>query len=421
MTPPRVSGYARRMSDENQERPPGQDPDPQAEPAWKPGPAGPGGAGAAPSPEPAPGPLRSFEGIESGLTTSAEQPPRWHEVIVGLSPPGFFPWLGILFCLGIAALLSGQTEAAVLIGVAGLFVTAQGADAHPDWDLVHLLVTWVPSVIGFVFLAALAALLSHSEFAPATRIAVTAVAGLGALFCLISLVRPVADPVASLLFRNGAPGHTERLAARLVVFSLLLAPSAWFALRDELSSVLDEPNLLVTSRGLSGSLVGYVVLALASVGWLVRRPLRETLARLGLTPVRLREWAVIGAGITALWLFNAGSEWVQKAAFPALWTEDQKFIQSLAQVMGPGQMVLLGLSAGIGEEITLRGALQPRLGIVLTSLLFAALHVQYSWYGIASIFVFGLILGVIRQRSSTTAAILVHMLYDVLALAFAKT
>jgi len=49
--------------------------------------------------------------------------------------------------------------------------------------------------------------------------------------------------------------------------------------------------------------------------------------------------------------------------------------------MGPGLMLLLGLSAGIGEEITLRGALQPKLGLALTSLLFAALHVQYSWYG----------------------------------------
>ena len=88
--------------------------------------------------------------------------------------------------------------------------------------------------------------------------------------------------------------------------------------------------------------------------------------------------------------------------------------------MGPGRMVLLGLSAGVGEEITLRGALQPRLGIVLTSLLFAGLHVQYSWYGIASIFVFGLILGTIRRRSGTTAAIAVHGLYDILALALSR-
>jgi membrane protease YdiL (CAAX protease family) len=57
---------------------------------------------------------------------------------------------------------------------------------------------------------------------------------------------------------------------------------------------------------------------------------------------------------------------------------------------------------------------------VLTSLLFAALHVQYSWYGMLSILAFGLLLGVIRHRSSTTAAILVHTLHNLLAVASAK-
>jgi membrane protease YdiL (CAAX protease family) len=37
-----------------------------------------------------------------------------------------------------------------------------------------------------------------------------------------------------------------------------------------------------------------------------------------------------------------------------------------------------------------------------------------------SILVFGLILGVIRKRSGTTAAILVHALYDLLAVAASK-
>jgi membrane protease YdiL (CAAX protease family) len=46
--------------------------------------------------------------------------------------------------------------------------------------------------------------------------------------------------------------------------------------------------------------------------------------------------------------------------------------------------------------------------------------VQYSWYGMLSILVFGLILGVIRRRSSTTAAILVHALHNLIAVAVAK-
>ena len=147
---------------------------------------------------------------------------------------------------------------------------------------------------------------------------------------------------------------------------------------------------------------------------------RGSLERLGLTALRPAAWLTILAGIVALWLFNLGSEWIEQRAFPALWASDQAFTAALAGVMGPGLMLLLSLSAGIGEEITLRGALQPKLGIALTSLLFAALHVQYSWYGMLSILVFGLILGVIRKRSSTTAAILVHTLHNLLAVASAK-
>jgi membrane protease YdiL (CAAX protease family) len=73
------------------------------------------------------------------------------------------------------------------------------------------------------------------------------------------------------------------------------------------------------------------------------------------------------------------------------------------------------LSAGVGEEVTLRGGLQPRLGIPLTALLFAALHVQYSWFGMGLVFALGLALGLIRKHASTTAAIVVHGIYDMLA------
>jgi hypothetical protein len=59
--------------------------------------------------------------------------------------------------------------------------------------------------------------------------------------------------------------------------------------------------------------------------------------------------------------------------------------------------------------------LQPRLGLALTALLFAALHVQYSWTGMATIVVFGLALGFVRMRSNTTTAIAIHALYDIIA------
>ena len=43
----------------------------------------------------------------------------------------------------------------------------------------------------------------------------------------------------------------------------------------------------------------------------------------------------------------------------------------------PG-ILTLGLAAGIGEETLFRGALQPRFGLLITSLLFALLHSQYG-------------------------------------------
>jgi hypothetical protein len=157
------------------------------------------------------------------------------------------------------------------------------------------------------------------------------------------------------------------------------------------------------------------MLALAGVGFLVRRTLRETLERLGLRAPRPAHYGVVALGVVSLYLLNAGIEAFQRVQFPSLWAHDQRMNQLLAGGLGLGGGLLLGVSAGVGEELAMRGALQPRLGLVFTSFVFAALHVHYSWVGIATIFLLGLVLGVIRDRTSTTVAILVHTLYDVLA------
>jgi membrane protease YdiL (CAAX protease family) len=151
------------------------------------------------------------------------------------------------------------------------------------------------------------------------------------------------------------------------------------------------------------------------VGFLVRRDFHATLERLGLKRLTWLHVGIILLGVTGLLLLNKGADWLQQRAFPELWKRDQDFNQALAGGLSPMQAVLLGMSAGIGEEITMRGALQPRLGLLLTSLLFASLHVQYSWYGMVVIFVLGMVLGVIRRRTSTTAAMAVHVLYDIVA------
>jgi len=325
-----------------------------------------------------------------------------------------------LALLGLAALLLGQVEAALLIAIAALYFVAQGADVHPAMGRVYALLAWIPPVTGALVMGALAHLLVTNGPLTPLRIGFAVFSGIGALACFTTLLPSVADRIVRLSFRGAHPNHTLRLTASLAFAILWVALPAWLTFRDQLADLLRDPGALVSASKLSGGLVGYVVLAFASIGFLVRRDWRGSLARLGLTALRPAGWLTVIAGVVALWLFNLGSEALEQSVFPALWASDQAFTAALAGVMGPGLMLLLSLSAGIGEEITLRGALQPKLGIALTSLLFAALHVQYSWYGMLSILVFGLLLGVIRKRSSTTTAILVHALHNLLAVASAK-
>ena len=387
------------MSDENQAPPPPAAPAPLS--------------GGPPAPHPA------FEFLES----AAGAPETFGPLEPAAPPPlprAVLHSALAIALLGLAALLLGQVEAALLIAIAALYFVAQAADVHPAMGRVYALLAWIPPVTGAILLGALASLLLTNGPLTPLRIGFAACSGLGALASLATLLPPVADRLVRLLFRGAGPSRTLRLTAGVAFAILWVALPAWLTFRDQLAELLRDPGELVSASRLSGGLVGYVVLAFASVGFMVRRDWRGSLERLGLTALRPADGLTVIAGVVALWLFNVGTEWFERHAFPALWASDQGFTAALAGVMGPGLMLLLGLSAGIGEEITLRGALQPKLGIGLTSLLFAALHVQYSWYGMLSILVFGLILGVIRRRSSTTAAILVHALYDLLAVAASK-
>ncbi|MFZ2422569.1 MAG: CPBP family intramembrane glutamic endopeptidase, partial [Anaerolineae bacterium] len=73
----------------------------------------------------------------------------------------------------------------------------------------------------------------------------------------------------------------------------------------------------------------------------------------------------------------------------------------------------IGLSAGLGEELIFRGALQPRFGLIPTSFLFAVIHVQYGLSpAVVQVFVLGLVLGIIRQRGNLTMSIALHTLYN---------
>jgi membrane protease YdiL (CAAX protease family) len=85
------------------------------------------------------------------------------------------------------------------------------------------------------------------------------------------------------------------------------------------------------------------------------------------------------------------------------------------------EILFLSFCAGVGEEIVFRGMIQPWLGIITTSFLFISLHgyLSYSsWpkvvFGLI-LFAVGTLLGMIGAYVGLVAAILAHILYDIIA------
>lgn len=85
------------------------------------------------------------------------------------------------------------------------------------------------------------------------------------------------------------------------------------------------------------------------------------------------------------------------------------------------EILFLSFCAGVGEEIVFRGMIQPWLGILTTSFMFIALHgyMSYSsWpkviFGLI-LFAVGTILGILGEYIGLLAAIVAHIIYDVIA------
>ena len=94
-------------------------------------------------------------------------------------------------------------------------------------------------------------------------------------------------------------------------------------------------------------------------------------------------------------------------------TDSKKFEELMKFAINPLGAVIVGVTAGLGEELFTRGVLQPRLGILLLEFI---LH-RHSCAAIqlgrpVECVSVGLILGVIRQKTNTTTSAIVHGTYD---------
>jgi membrane protease YdiL (CAAX protease family) len=157
-----------------------------------------------------------------------------------------------------------------------------------------------------------------------------------------------------------------------------------------------------------------------AAGWPVVRTFRATADRRGLVRPTWRQ--VVAAVVLAPLLVIASGlityaiNWVWTSlGWPT--TDLTTFNKLMSGVMTPAGALVVGVVAGVGEEMAVRGLLQPRFGLIASNLVFTSLHAfQYGLDALLGVFIVGLILGIIRARSNTTTSIIVHGLYDFISI-----
>jgi membrane protease YdiL (CAAX protease family) len=153
-----------------------------------------------------------------------------------------------------------------------------------------------------------------------------------------------------------------------------------------------------------------------AAGWPIARNFRAMLKRLDFVRPTLLQ--VVGAIVGSVVL--AAAAFALDLGINQLWrsmgwgtTDVEAFNRLMSQLITPVGAVLIGVTAGVGEELAVRGLLQPRIGLIASNLVFTSLHAfQYGADALLSVFIIGLILGLIRMRTNTTTSAIVHGVYD---------
>jgi membrane protease YdiL (CAAX protease family) len=236
-----------------------------------------------------------------------------------------------------------------------------------------------------------------------------------ALFAPVLLLPIVRRLLARLIPIDAESGiHATALVLAVLVMGLNLSQVPLIGGLDTLAASASRVPFLT----LLFSNLPIGLFPLLGVGLFIRRTPRETWARLGVGRLTRRQVGLTAGLAVAILAFYYGVDWLWRTVH----LESYEMMEALGEVLYGGasglwKALLISLVAGVTEELFFRGAVQPRFGLLLTAVFFTAAHVQYG-LTLAALEVFGgaLVLGWLRQRTNTTACILLHILYDVGAL-----
>jgi uncharacterized protein len=227
------------------------------------------------------------------------------------------------------------------------------------------------------------------------------------------LFTPVRERLARLLpFDPRSPVALLALVGVILVVGL---QANYQAGHDALAAVTGAGQLQPVD--VLGQELPLLLMALLGVGLFTRRSLSGVIERLGV--VRPAAWQLVAAlAVAGLFLaVSQGAQELQRLLDPALADRlDQATSHYYGNINGWLGIAVIALGPGIAEEAFFRGALQPRLGIWLAALAFAAVHTQYALtIDTLLVFALGAALGLVRRQLNTTSAMTAHAAYNALA------
>ena len=231
-----------------------------------------------------------------------------------------------------------------------------------------------------------------------------------AVIAALAMSKPARERVSRIMpIDADNPVH-----ALALVLTVLLLGIQFIATAFTKSSLADQPPLSVAD--LFAQELPFLVIAAVGVGMFVRRDIREGATRLGL--VRPAWWQVVLA-VAAAGSFYALAEAMHRLS-QTLTPEVARQVETTSQHLfgglgGPLGIAVIALAPGICEEILFRGALQPRIGLIATALLFTSFHAQYALsLDALSVLLIALGLGLIRKYTNTTASLISHVTYNLI-------
>jgi len=303
------------------------------------------------------------------------------------------------------ALIALISTAIVIAAIYGLVFWANRARTDRSAIVGIYLLYGLP---GALLTVAGTALMSNSDLKEGPFILFSGIA------FLVPLVRPIRKLLASFTPMDpNSPIDMVGLGLLLWIgsFSVITAIQAGSPDVGSSSDALSENVFWLVLNAATFAAIAYV-----SVGYRIYRTGQEATARLGSIMPDLKTIGISLAMVIPCFVMSIIGGVLTELFQPGLVDNlDEAMDQMTNGLDNPFGAILIGLSAGIGEEVLIRGAVQPRFGIILASLFWTALHIQYDFsFVLVGLFGIGILLGLQRKYLGTTSAIITHAVYNML-------